>query len=287
MKVWIRSNRCYPWECVSGGARVCVLMCLHCDIRTQRGLSWGELVYTACVHENTWGSYCTYVYLHSALKHTCTLCSWRLPKLICVLWQLSPFHFLSCLDSTFLFESPLLNRTEQKRGVKRSGGCVRPCWGGDRIKLSRRCFWKVLLQFNRLWESLDPAIMLRSLVQDLQGWTVRKTDSIICPHTFPAVLYTHLWRVEIWGGTSLKADTEKADGRRKGRYERQRRDEGKDSWYLNHAGWLFCAAKVYLKRSSICSAPLCFQPLWGNAHTVTGSVPPFSCIYESSALSWF
>lgn len=219
MKVWIRSNRCtvfIPGSVLVGvHVCVCVRMCLHCDIRTQRGLSWGEPEYTVCVHENTWGSYCTYVHLHSALKHTCTLCSWRLPKLICVLWQLSPFHFLSCLGSTFPFESPLLHRTEQKRGVKRSGGRVRPRCGGDRIKLSWRCFWKVLLRFNRLWESLDPAIPPRSLVQDLRGWTVRKTASIICLHTFPAVLYIHLWCVEVWGGTSLKAVTEKGRWKKK------------------------------------------------------------------------
>lgn len=208
----------YPWEWVSGGAHVCVYvlrMCLDCDIRTQRGAQLGRAsVYSM----RTWEHLGLILYICTLAQRSQThvpIVQLTAAKLICVLWQLSPFHFPSCLDSTLLFESPHLNRTEQKRGVKRSAGCARPRWGGGRIKLSWRCFWKVLLRFNRLWESLDPAILLRSLVQDLQGWTVRKTDSIICPHTFPAVLYIHLWRVEVWGGTSSKADTEKGRWKKK------------------------------------------------------------------------
>lgn len=57
-----------------------------------------------------------------------------------------------------------------------------------------------------------------------------------------------------------------------------RGDEGKDSWYFNHVGWLFCTAWVYLKPGSICSVPLCFQAL-REAHTHsctnrTGSLCP-------------
>lgn len=214
MKVWIRSNRCTVFipGSVLVGVHVCV--CTYVFRLWHKDTEGAQLGRASVYSMRTWEHLGLILYICTLAQRSQTnvhIVQLTAATLICVLWQLSPFHFLSCLDSTFLFESPHLNRTEQKRGVKRSAGCVRP---RDRIKLSWRCFWKVLLRFNRLWESLDPAILLRSLVQDLQGWTVRKTNSIICPHTFPAVFYIHLWRVEVWGGT-LKADAEKGRWKKK------------------------------------------------------------------------
>lgn len=183
--------------------------------------------------------------------------------------ETSSFYFLSCLDSAFLyefrFEADWTERAIENVTESRWRRLRWPRWDGARIKLSWRCFWKMLLEFNRLWESLDPAIQLRSLLQALQGCTVRKFDSDICSHTSgprAALFSTYVYGTWGFGGTPLKTEAEK------NRWcKRIRRDEGKGSWYLNHVGWLFCIAQVYLKPSSICSVPLCFQALWGNAHT--------------------
>lgn len=95
-------------------------------------------------------------------------------------------------------------------------------------------------------------------------------------HLFPyvrssscALLYIRLWYVGLWGDPLKDRSREEQmeEEKKKGRCKRIRRDEGKGSWYLNHVGRLFCIAQVYLKPSSICSVPLCFQALWGNAHT--------------------
>lgn len=96
-------------------------------------------------------------------------------------------------------------------------------------------------------------------------------------HLFPyiwssccTVLHIRLWCVELWGDLLKDRSREEKmeEEKRKGGCKRIQRDEGKDSWYLNHVGWLFCTAQVYLKPSSICSVPLCFQALWGNAHSL-------------------
>lgn len=95
----------------------------------------------------------------------------------------------------------------------------------------------------------------------------KPTQSFVLIHSL--LYFTYIYGVWRFGEELPYRQTQRrADERRKGRFKRKRRDEGKDSWYLNHAGWLFCAAQVYLKRSSICSAPLCFQALWGNAHSL-------------------
>lgn len=214
MKVWIliRQMYCvYPWECVGGGACVCVLMCLHCDIRTERGLSW-ESQCIQYAYMRTPGAHTVHMYTCTALSNTCAHCAadgWWNSFVSLDSWASFIFFLVwiphSCLNPPF--------RTGLSRNgeLKGQGGWVGPCWGGDRIKLSWRCFWKVLLWFNRLWESLDRG----SLVQDLRGWTVRKTDSITCAHRSPDVLYIHLWLVEVWGETSLKAAAEKGRWRKK------------------------------------------------------------------------
>lgn len=206
----------YPWECVSGGARVCV--CSYVFALWHKDTEGAQLGRASVYSMHTWEHLGLILYICILAQRSQTHV--RIVQLtaaetrLCPL-TVEPLSLSLRLDSTFRFELPLLNRTEQKRGVKRSGGRVRPRCGGDRMKLSWRCVWKVLLRFNRLWESLDPAIPPRSLGQDLRGWTVRKTASIICPHAFPAVVYIHLWPAEVWGGTSLKADTEKGRWKKK------------------------------------------------------------------------
>lgn len=75
---------------------------------------------------------------------------------------------------------------------------------------------------------------LRSLLQALQGWTVRKMDSNSCSHTsspraalFPTYVYG-AWSFGVGGGGGVGTE-QMEEEKRKGRCNRIRRDEGKDS----------------------------------------------------------
>lgn len=131
---------------------------------------------------------------------------------------------------------------------------------------------KMLVGFNRLWESFDPTMQLvhcsevlgdgcqKSLLKHRLGFCASFVcGSAVCVHT-----------VSFWA-MHLRTDRSWETPRRQSEKDTEDR-RGKDSWYFNYVGWLFCRARLYLKPSSFCSVPLCFHLVWlastkGNTHS--------------------
>lgn len=277
IKVWIGSNRCTVFipGSVLVGVHVCVCMCLRCDIRTQSAQLGEASGSSMCTSEHLGLllsicilAVCSYTHVHIVLgcRH-----SWLPLEPLCILWWLNSFYFLSCLVSTLLcelrFES---DWTESAIENLTESSWRRLCWPRWELNFHGDASEKYclgLIDYENHWIQQFSWGLCYKLSKD--GLSEKWTQTFV-PMQPGLVPHRSLHTFMVLWGDLLKGrgrEEQMEEEKRKGRCKRIRRDEGKDSWYLNHVGWLFCTAQVYLKPSSICSVPLCFQALWGNAHT--------------------
>lgn len=260
----------YPWECVSGGARVCV--CSYVFTLWHKGTEGAQLGRASVYSMRTWEHLGLILYICILAQrsqthvHHCAADGCRNSFVSFDSW--APFIF-----SLFRFHNPVwappfctgLSRNGEWKGQEAVSDLAEAATelnfhGGA----SEKCCFSLIDDENHWIQRFRWGLWYK-ISED--GLSEKPTQSFVPIHSL--LYFTYIYGAWRFGEEPPQRQTQRrADGRRKGRFKRKRRDEGKDSWYLNHAGWLFCAAQVYLKRSSICSAPLCFQALWGNAHSL-------------------
>ncbi len=123
----------------------------------------------------------TLAHMHIAL---CRKYSWLLLKDLLILWWSSSLTVVLCVLCVWIpqfFMNFLLNWSQSKWQVKRSQSyCSNPymlhrrwlTWEPNKVFME--ILLKMLVGFNRLWESFDPAIQFSSLLRGPRGWLSEK-----------------------------------------------------------------------------------------------------------------